>query len=290
MDPLLSVAGLCKAFELKKTALRIEVLDSISFSVPAKTITAIIGPSGCGKTTLLHIIAGFVGADSGIVRFDGEPVTTPDVRRTVIFQEYGLFPWLTVQDNLAYGLKIRKQKREKIREVVDHYLDLVHLRQFKTCYPHELSGGMKQRVGLARALAVDPKMLLMDEPFGSLDHLTREIMQEELLGVLEQTEKSGILITHSIEEALFLSDQVVIMTARPSRIVSIVSVPFPRPRAHALKTDKKFIVLKESILAQLKEAAIKGIEEQGVRLTKQGGAIVFQGAIGKREEYYESEE
>ena len=205
-------------------------LHEVSFQVENNEFFSIVGPSGCGKTTLLNLLAGFERPTRGELRVGGELITEPGWERAVVFQEYALFPWYTVAQNIAYGLKRKKLPEAEQRRLVDHYVGLVGLRGFERRYPRELSGGMRQRVSIARALAVDPAILLMDEPFASLDILTREYMQDELLKIWERERKTVIFVTHSIDEAIKLSDRVAIMTPRPGRVEEIKLVEFPRPR------------------------------------------------------------
>jgi len=205
-------------------------LHEVSFQVENNEFFSIVGPSGCGKTTLLNLLAGFERPTRGELRVGGELITEPGWERAVVFQEYALFPWYTVAQNIAYGLKRKKLPEAEQRRLVDHYVGLVGLRGFEKRYPRELSGGMRQRVSIARALAVDPAILLMDEPFASLDILTREYMQDELLKIWQRERKTVIFVTHSIDEAIKLSDRVAIMTPRPGRVEEIKLVESPRPR------------------------------------------------------------
>jgi NitT/TauT family transport system ATP-binding protein len=205
-------------------------LHEVSFQVENNEFFSIVGPSGCGKTTLLNLLAGFERPTRGELRVGGALITDPGWERAVVFQEYALFPWYTVAQNIAYGLKRKKLPEAEQRRLVDHYVGLVGLRGFEKRYPRELSGGMRQRVSIARALAVDPAILLMDEPFASLDILTREYMQDELLKIWQRERKTVIFVTHSIDEAIKLSDRVAIMTPRPGRVEEIKLVESPRPR------------------------------------------------------------
>ncbi len=205
-------------------------LHEVSFQVENNEFFSIVGPSGCGKTTLLNLLAGFERPTRGELRVGGELIAEPGWERAVVFQEYALFPWYTVAQNIAYGLKRKKLPEAEQRRLLDHYVGLVGLRGFEKRYPRELSGGMRQRVSIARALAVDPAILLMDEPFASLDILTREYMQDELLKIWERERKTVIFVTHSIDEAIKLSDRVAIMTPRPGRVEEIKLVESPRPR------------------------------------------------------------
>jgi ABC-type nitrate/sulfonate/bicarbonate transport system ATPase subunit len=205
-------------------------LDGIDLEIGDDEFLTVLGPSGCGKTTLLNIVASFETATGGEVRVDGEPVRKPGPDRGVVFQEYALFPWLTVQQNVEFGLRERGTPRSERKERVRRQIASVGLSGFERRYPHELSGGMRQRVALARVLVNDPKILLMDEPFAALDAQTRSMMQQELLGVWSAERRTAIFITHNIEEAVLLGDRVVVMTARPGRIKEIVAIELPRPR------------------------------------------------------------
>jgi NitT/TauT family transport system ATP-binding protein len=205
-------------------------LRDVSFHVENHEFFSIVGPSGCGKTTLLNILAGFEQPTRGEARIDAERITRPGWERAVVFQEYALFPWYTVIENVRYGLRRKRLAEAEQIRLVKHYIGLVGLTGFETRYPHELSGGMRQRVSIARALAVNPLLLLMDEPFASLDIQTREYMQDELLKIWQRERPTVIFITHSIDEAIKLSDRVAIMTPRPGRIAEIKAVDSPRPR------------------------------------------------------------
>jgi NitT/TauT family transport system ATP-binding protein len=225
------------------------VVDDVSYKVHDHEFVSIIGPSGCGKTTMMNMVAGFLRPSAGEVTLDGQPITAPGPDRGVIFQEYGVFPWLSVKDNIAFGLTLRANNvdRKQSEAICERYMGLMGLTEFAAAWPRMLSGGMRQRLALARAYAVKPQFLLMDEPFGALDAQTRSAMQDLLLEVLAAEGKTVMLITHSVEEAIYLSNRVVIMTARPTRIREIVDVPFPYPRTNALHESKEFGELRSHV-------------------------------------------
>ena len=208
-------------------------LIDINLRIEEGEFVCLLGPSGCGKSTLLKIIAGLIPATSGRIAINGQPVSGPGPERAVVFQDYALFPWMTVRDNVEFGLEARRLPVAERREVSSRLLKVVGLSDFAERFPHQLSGGMKQRVSIARALAVDPSLLLMDEPFGALDAQTRQLLQDELLRIWRQYRKTVVFVTHSIEEAIYLSDRIVVMTARPGRVKQIVMVPEARPREMA---------------------------------------------------------
>ena len=223
-------------------------LDGVTFDVADREFCSILGHSGCGKTTLLMMLAGFEQPTAGTIRVDGKPVGSPTWQRTVVFQDYALFPWMTVEQNIAFGLEMKNVPAEARRDLVARNVAVVGLKGFERRYPHQLSGGMKQRVSIARALAVDPEVLLMDEPFAALDAQNRSRMQEEmgriLAGADEAIRKTMVLVTHSIEESILLSDHIVVLTRRPGRVKAELRVDLPRPRS---EDDPRFIALKRRI-------------------------------------------
>ncbi|HET7341848.1 MAG TPA: ABC transporter ATP-binding protein [Methylomirabilota bacterium] len=241
---------------------RVEALQGVSVAVGRNEFAAILGPSGCGKSTLLNMVAGFDAPTRGRVLFAGEPVRAPDPRRAVVFQEPALFPWYTVLDNITFGLRTRRLPPERWRAKVDTFVEQVGLRGFESHYPAELSGGMKQRVGIARVLVMDPEVLLMDEPFGSLDAQTRSVMQELLLSVWERHQQTVLFVTHDIEEALLLADTVWVMTARPGRIKKRLRVELPRPRPLEVTTSPFFNELKREVLALIRDESLKAAVER----------------------------
>jgi len=224
---------------------RLVVLENISLEVGDKEFVCILGSSGCGKTTLLRMIAGLDTAESGAILLDAQEMHGTSDKVGMVFQEYSLFPWRTVIDNIAFGLEMQGMKKEERYRVAEEYLKLVNLAQFRDSFPSQLSGGMRQRVAVARALALDPSVLLMDEPFGALDAQTRNMLQTELLEIWEKTKKTVIFITHSVDEAVFLADRIVVMTPRPGRVCRIFTVDLPRPRD---RTGPKFAEVRREVL------------------------------------------
>jgi NitT/TauT family transport system ATP-binding protein len=220
--------------------------------VAAGEVVVLLGPSGCGKSTLLNIIAGFLAPSEGKVQHDGVPVTRPDKRRTVVFQDYALFPWMTVQRNVEFGLKAQGVQPAERQRIARDFLARVRLTGFEERYPHEISGGMKQRAAIARALAPDPDVLLMDEPFGALDAQTRVLLQEELARIVAESKRTVVFVTHSIEEAVFLADRVVVMTSHPGRVRDIYDVDLPRPRNEKTRELARFINMTRELWNALK--------------------------------------
>lgn len=238
----------------------VTALANVSFEIPRGEFFCIIGPSGCGKTTLLHTIAGFTKPTRGEALNSGTPIAGPGPDRIMMFQEYGLFPWLTVWQNIEFGLLAKRMPSKERAELIRHYVDMVGLSGFENRHPSEISGGMKQRVSIARALAPDPDIVLMDEPFAALDSLTRDLLQEEILRIWERTKKTFVLITHNIEEAVFLGDRVLAMSARPGRIKEIIEIDLPRPRDASVRThDKRFTELKERLSQLLRSEVVRAV-------------------------------
>ena len=229
-------------------------LKDINLEVEPYESLCILGPSGCGKTTLLRIIDSLIARDQGEVLIDGKSVDHPRPDVAMVFQHFGLFPWKRLDENIAYGLQLRGMPGQEIRTAVQRYIELMGLNGFEKCYPHQLSGGMQQRAGLARALAINPSLLLMDEPFGALDAQTREMMQEELLFILEKAKTTMIFVTHSIDEAILLGDRIVMMSRRPGRIREILPVEIPRPRKIlSVRSHPRYLELRNSIWEMLKQ-------------------------------------
>jgi len=257
-DAKLRVSGIGKTFHRRDGSLL--VLDDISFDVHAGEFFAIVGPSGCGKTTFLRIVQGLDQPTAGQVLLSGRPLSGPGPDRGFVFQHDSLFPWRTVLKNVTFGPELRGTSRARAEDSARGIISLVGLSGFEGHYPHELSGGMRQRVNLARAFAVDPDILLMDEPFASLDALTRESLQQELLRVVAETGKTVLFITHQIDEAVLLADRIAVFSARPGRLMRTVAVDLPRPRALAVKRSARFQEIVEQVWSLIAES--HGPEEQ----------------------------
>jgi NitT/TauT family transport system ATP-binding protein len=256
-DAILQVVGVEKSFVRKARgkAQTLRVLDGVSFDAAAGSFITIIGPSGCGKTTLLNAIAGLTDYDGGTIRLDGAEIKGPGLDRSVVFQHASLLPWRTVARNVAYGLELRRELgKAEIKERVAYAIALVGLAGFEDHYPHEISGGMQQRANLARALAADPKLILMDEPFGALDALTKETLQGELSTLVERTAQTIVFITHDIQEAAYLGDRVLVMVANPGRFVADITVPFGRPRSRDVTETPEFARLVHELRVLLLDA------------------------------------
>jgi NitT/TauT family transport system ATP-binding protein len=237
-----------------------EALRDIHFDIGENEFVAVVGPSGCGKSTLLNIIAGLLSSTSGQIVFEGAPTDSRPLT-AVVFQDFALFPWRTVLKNIVYGLEERGLHKAEQLEIAKKYITMVGLQGFENKYPHQLSGGMKQRVSIARALANDPLLLLMDEPFSALDAQTRTLMQYELSRIWEETKKSFLYITHHIQEAVFLGDRVVVLSKRPGRILDIVQINLPRPREEHVILDKKYLGYIDVIWRYIKNQARESLEE-----------------------------
>jgi NitT/TauT family transport system ATP-binding protein len=231
-----SAAGRIECQSVRKTyrdaaeGTEIVALDGLTLDIEPREFLTLLGPSGCGKSTLLNILAGFEKPDAGKVLLNGVAISRPGPDRGVVFQDYALFPWLNIRENVEYGLREKGLGKAKIHEIAQRFLAMVGLTGFERRFPHELSGGMRQRVALIRVLAIDPKILLMDEPFAAVDAQTRTILQEELQRLWMQTLKTVVFVTHSVDEAIYLADRVVVMTARPGLVKAIVPIDLPRPR------------------------------------------------------------
>ncbi len=248
---IVSVTHLNKVFEREGQPPTVALAD-INLEIDEKEFICLVGPSGCGKTTLLRILAGLEKPTSGDVRLDDMPIAGPDPQRGMVFQEYSLFPWKSVIENIAFGLAMKGVSKQERRQIAEEYLDIVNLEQFRDAYPHELSGGMRQRVAIARALANNPRVLLMDEPFGALDAQTRNVMQKELLEIWEETKKTIVFVTHSVDEAVYLADRIVVLSPRPGKIEEVIDVDLARPRD---RTEPMFAELRKYILRRMEEGA-----------------------------------
>jgi len=263
MTTTIRVEQVGKTF-IKPTGEVVNALSEVNMSLESGTFYSFVGPSGCGKTTLLHMIHGLMPTTKGQIFLNGERVTNPTSNKALVFQQALLLPWRNVTDNISFGIENDRSKtEEEKRKICENYIQIVGLKGFEGHYPHELSGGMQQRVNLARALAVDPEILLMDEPFGSLDAQTRILMQEELQRMVDwkHSGKIVIFVTHDIEEAIFLSDRVFVFSFRPGRVMRDIDVPFPTPRTLNVKEDPKFLKIKHDIWGLLAGEARKAMAE-----------------------------
>jgi len=252
----LRIEAVSRAFPSATGGKPVQALQPTDLAVADNDFLVILGPSGCGKSTLLRLIAGLDRPSTGRILLDGAPVAGPGPDRGMVFQSYTLFPWLNVADNIAFGLREKGMGTAEIKPIVADWLARIGLEAFGGYYPKQLSGGMQQRTAIARALATDPAVLLLDEPFGALDNQTRALMQEMLLGIWEKQKKTVIFVTHDIEEAIFLASRVIVMTARPGRIKSEVSVDLPHPRAYTIKTSPEFSALKARLTEDIRGEAV----------------------------------
>lgn len=246
---MLKISNITKAYN--NNGQLTEAVKDISLEIEDRRFIAFVGPSGCGKTTLLKIIAGLLEPSTGEIILDGKKILEPSRERGMIFQNFSLFPWLTVSENISFGLNLQNLTEQKKNEIVEHYLSITGLADFANAYPKNLSGGMQQRLAIARTLANNPKVLLMDESFGSLDSQTRSRMQEFLTKLWESDKKTILFVTHDVEEAIFLADEVYLLSQRPAQIKQIFKVPFDRPRLHELKYLQEFFELEKEIAKQL---------------------------------------
>jgi len=264
---VLEVENVTKTFATEKT--KMLVLDNVSFSVGNDEFVCLVGPSGCGKSTMLRIIAGLEKADSGKILFRGQPITQPTPKITMVFQLFGLLPWKTALENVEVPLEVLGMEKEKRKHVAEEYLNMVGLEGFENTYPHDLSGGMKQRVGIARALALKPDVLLMDEPFSSLDELTAKTLRELVLDIWRNPTlptNTFIMVSHNVEEAVFLADRVIVMSPRPGKVVGDVKVDIPRPRTRYLREPVYFRFVDE-VVELLEKSKTKIKDENPLSLT-----------------------
>ncbi|WP_342360879.1 ABC transporter ATP-binding protein [Terrarubrum flagellatum] len=252
----LSIEGVGKLFPAQRGAQPTRALTPTSLVIADNDFITILGPSGCGKSTLLRIVAGLETPSEGRVLLDGGAVTGPGADRGMVFQSYTLFPWLTIEDNIAFGLRERGVSEPERRGLARQWAERVGLKGFEQHYPRQLSGGMQQRTAIARALANSPKILLLDEPFGALDNQTRALMQEMLLGIWERERKTVLFVTHDVEEAIFMASRVVVMSARPGRIKADIAVDLPHPRPYTIKTSAAFVALKERLVEEIRAEVI----------------------------------
>ncbi|GLK57762.1 NitT/TauT family transport system ATP-binding protein [Methylopila capsulata] len=254
-----------------------DAVSSVDLTVEPGEFVSIIGPSGCGKSTLLNALAGFLKPTRGVVTVDGEPITGPSADRGMIFQQYSLFPWKTVRENVEFGLKMKGMGRSERSRAARTLLGLAGLTPFENHYPDRLSGGMKQRVGIVRALATGPRILLLDEPFGALDAQTRLIMQQILTNMWQRLKISVLFVTHDLDEAIFLSDRIYVMTARPGEIKAEIAVPLPRPRLPAMTMSSEFLALRRGLMSLIREESLKAMGGELTADGLQGLAINLEG-------------
>jgi NitT/TauT family transport system ATP-binding protein len=244
---LLSARGVGMAYTRRREGTVLTAIENLDVDIRAGEFVSILGPSGCGKTTFLRIVDGQIKATDGEIMLNGRPLALAKRERAMVFQEPLLFPWFTVARNVAYGLECQRVPRAEAARRAQQFINMVGLQGFATHFPHELSGGMQQRANLARALTVDPTLLLMDEPFSALDAMTRELMQQELLRVWEESKRTVLFVTHQISEAIYLSDRVLVMSGRPGRIVKDLAIEFPRPRPLDIKRTQQFLAYEDEI-------------------------------------------
>ena len=254
----IDISNVGKVYDSSTSDTPVVALDGVSLKIRRGEFISLLGPSGCGKSTLLNIVAGFQSATSGKILQNGRPITKPDASRTVVFQDYALFGWMTVQQNVEFGLKAKGMPKAERAEIARSLIKTVQLSGFEDKFPHQMSGGMKQRAIIARALAPDPDILLMDEPFGALDAQTRVLLQEEIARISSEAGKTVIFVTHGIDEAVFLADRVVVMSPRPGRVRNEVVVPLPRPRTAEMRSDPWFVSTVKDLWETLKPEWQKG--------------------------------
>jgi NitT/TauT family transport system ATP-binding protein len=256
MDKIVA-SGVVKHYTIERTGHVVVALEDVGLAVRDGEFLCLVGPSGCGKSTFLQLVAGLEPLTRGSIRMDGREITGPGADRGMVFQSHALFPWRTVLENIEFGLEVKGLPRRERRDLALHQARMVGLQGFETSFPHELSGGMRQRVGIARALANHPDVLLMDEPFGSLDAQTREIMQHDILDIWRQTRRTIVFVTHSVQEAVYLGDRIAVMTARPGRVKAVIDVELAHPRD---VTSAEFGRLMRPVYAALKEEVLKTLD------------------------------
>lgn len=250
LQPILSVDKICKTFTTEGKGEKLTVLENINIDIQENEFICIVGPSGCGKSTLLRLIAGLESATEGNVFYRGEKLIKPRKEIGMVFQNYSLMPWLNVEDNISMGLNFKRVSKSEKKKTVDEFLKIIDLENFRKSYPHELSGGMQQRVAIARALANSPDVVLMDEPFGALDAYTRILLQKELLRIWEYDKKTIIFVTHSVDEAIYLADRIILMSRRKGYVDSEISVDIPRIRD---RSDSRYAKLTQELLEELEQ-------------------------------------
>ena len=264
---VVEVENLTKTFAMEKS--KVSVLDNVNFSVGNDEFVCLVGPSGCGKSTLLRIIAGLEKADSGRILFRGQPIIQPTPKIAMVFQLFGLLPWKTASENVEVPLEVLGMEKEKRKHIAEEYLKMVGLEGFENTYPHDLSGGMKQRVGIARALALKPEVLLMDEPFSSLDELTAKTLRELVLDIWRDPTlptNTFIMVSHNVEEAVFMADKVIVMSPRPGKVIGEVKIDIPRPRTKYLR-DSAYFSLIDEVVELLEKSKAKAEDESPLSLT-----------------------
>ncbi|MFJ7747486.1 ABC transporter ATP-binding protein [Peribacillus sp. NPDC097295] len=260
MEILVDVKDVRKVYEGTGKKPDVLAVDTINLKIIKNEFITILGPSGCGKSTLLRMIGGLEEQTEGAIYLQGEEIIGPSANRGMVFQAYSLFPWLNIEENIQYGLKIKGMDPQGRKDITKRYIELVGLQGFEHHYPKQLSGGMQQRVAIARALANDPEILLLDEPFGALDNQTRLIMQELLLEIWEKTHKTILFITHDVEEAIFLGSRVITMTSRPGSIKADIPINLEHPRSYKIKTEREFLILKGQLTELIRDESLKAME------------------------------
>lgn len=258
----LSIQNVSRVFPGVRGGEPTRALEPTTLSVEDNDFITILGPSGCGKSTLLRIVAGLDQPTTGSVLLDGQAVSEPGPDRGMVFQSYTLFPWLTVRQNICFGLREKNVPEKQQAEIAAHFIEQVGLRGFENHFPKMLSGGMQQRTALARALANDPKIMLLDEPFGALDNQTRALMQELLLGIWEQHKKTVLFVTHDIDEAIFMANRVLVMTARPGKVKCDIGIDLPHPRHYTMKTTPEFAAYKARLTEEIRVESIRAAQDE----------------------------